>query len=145
MLLADLSVTILTLLQLYWISIGALLAVLLILPLSMISPFPAGISALFSREPRRASLARIYALWNSTSLFNIVSRIALFPQHNSRLCLVPPGGHSFFFSFSFFAFKYAITSFCDCRLWPSFVALSITSHSHSILPTERRCGASKCK
>ncbi|KAI4369970.1 hypothetical protein MLD38_018359 [Melastoma candidum] len=72
MLLADLSVTILTLLQLYWISIGALLAVLLILPLSMLSPFPAGISALFSREPRRASLSRIFALWNSTSLFNII-------------------------------------------------------------------------
>ena len=73
MLLADVSVTILTLLQFYWISIGAFLAVLLILPLSLLSPFPAGLNALFSREPRKASLSRIYALWNATSLSNIVS------------------------------------------------------------------------
>ena len=73
MLLADLSVTLLMLLQFYWISLGAFLAVLLILPLSLLSPFPAGLNALFSKGPRRASLARIYALWNSTSLSNIVS------------------------------------------------------------------------
>ncbi|KAG5228771.1 ATP synthase [Salix suchowensis] len=71
MLLADLSVTLLTLLQFYWISLGAFLAVLLVLPLSLLSPFPAGLNALFSREPRRASLARVYALWNATSLSNI--------------------------------------------------------------------------
>jgi len=73
MLLADLSVTLLTLLQFYWISLGAFLAVLLVLPLSLLSPFPAGLNALFSREPRRASHARVYALWNATSLSNIVS------------------------------------------------------------------------
>ncbi|EOY24117.1 Uncharacterized protein TCM_015803 isoform 1 [Theobroma cacao] len=71
MLLADLSVTLLTLLQFYWISLGVFLAVLLILPLSLLSPFPAGLNALFSKEPRRASLARIYSLWNATSLSNI--------------------------------------------------------------------------
>ncbi|RVX00210.1 hypothetical protein CK203_026665 [Vitis vinifera] len=70
-LLADLSVTLLTLLQFYWISLGAFLAVLLILPLSLLSPFPAGLNALFSQGPRRSSLARIYALWNATSLSNI--------------------------------------------------------------------------
>ncbi|XVF52441.1 hypothetical protein PTKIN_Ptkin05aG0018300 [Pterospermum kingtungense] len=71
MLLADLSVTLLTLLQFYWISLAAFLAVLLILPLSLLSPFPAGLNALFSKEPRRASLARMYSLWNATSLSNI--------------------------------------------------------------------------
>ncbi|PON48406.1 MraZ [Trema orientale] len=71
MLLTDLSVTLLTLLQFYWISLGAFLSILLILPLSLLSPFPAGLNALFSKEPRRASLARVYALWNATSLFNI--------------------------------------------------------------------------
>ncbi|KAG6636083.1 hypothetical protein CIPAW_11G086100 [Carya illinoinensis] len=71
MILADLSVTLLMLLQFYWISLGAFLAVLLILPLSLLSPFPAGLNALFSKEPRRVSLARIYALWNATSLSNI--------------------------------------------------------------------------
>ncbi|XP_034215904.1 uncharacterized protein LOC117627774 isoform X6 [Prunus dulcis] len=72
MLLADLSVTILMLLEFYWISLGAFLAVLLILPLSLLSPFLAGLNALFSKELRRASLARVYALWNATSLSNIV-------------------------------------------------------------------------
>lgn len=73
MLLADLSVTLLILLQFYWISLAAFLCVLLILPLSLLSPFPAGLNALFSKEPRRASLSRVYALWNATSLSNIVS------------------------------------------------------------------------
>lgn len=73
MLLADLSITLLTLLEFYWISLGAFLAVLLVLPLSLLSPFPAGLNALFSKEPRRSSLTRIYALWNATSLSNIVS------------------------------------------------------------------------
>lgn len=75
MLLADLSVTLLMLLQFYWISLAAFLSVLLILPLSLLSPFPAGLNALFSKEPRRASLFRVYALWNATSLFNIVSSV----------------------------------------------------------------------
>lgn len=73
LLLSDLSVTLLILIEFYWISLGAFLAVLLILPLSLLSPFPAGLNAIFSRGHRRASLARIYALWNATSLSNIVS------------------------------------------------------------------------
>lgn len=75
MLLADISVTLLMLLQFYWISLAAFLSVLLILPLSLLSPFPAGLNALFSKEPRRASLSRVYALWNATSLSNIVSYV----------------------------------------------------------------------
>lgn len=73
MLLADLSVTLLLLLLFYWMSLGAFLAVLLVLPLSLLSPFPAGLNALFSKGARRSSLARVYALWNATSLSNIVS------------------------------------------------------------------------
>lgn len=73
LLLGDASVTLLTLLQFYWISLGAFLAILLVLPLSLLSPFPAGLNALFSRGLRRSSLARVYALWNVTSLSNIVS------------------------------------------------------------------------
>lgn len=75
MLLADISVTLLALTQYYWMSLGAFLAVLLISPLSLLSPFPAGFNALFSKGFRRASLARVYALWNVTSLSNIVSII----------------------------------------------------------------------
>ncbi|CAI9095531.1 OLC1v1031512C1 [Oldenlandia corymbosa var. corymbosa] len=71
MLLADLFVTLLILLLFYWMSIGAFLAVLLILPLSLLSPFPAGLNALFSKGARRASLARVYALWSASSLSNI--------------------------------------------------------------------------
>ncbi|KAK4802153.1 hypothetical protein SAY86_000356 [Trapa natans] len=72
MLLADLSVTLLMLLLFYWISLGAFLVILLVLPLSLLSPFPAGLNAIFSKEPRRALLARVYALWNATSLSNII-------------------------------------------------------------------------
>ncbi|KNA21809.1 hypothetical protein SOVF_039820 [Spinacia oleracea] len=69
--LADLSVTCLVLVHFYWISLGNFLAILLILPLSLLSPFPAGLNALFSKGFRRASLARMYALWNATSLSSI--------------------------------------------------------------------------
>lgn len=72
MLLADLSVTLLLLFLFYWMSLGAFLAVLLVLPLSLLSPFPAGLNALFSKGARRSSLARVYALWNATSLSNVV-------------------------------------------------------------------------
>ncbi|XP_042406651.1 uncharacterized protein LOC121996676 [Zingiber officinale] len=72
MLLGDFTVTVLTLVQFYWMSLGAFLAVLLILPLSMLSPFAAGLNALFSRGPKRSSLARVYALWNATSIVNIM-------------------------------------------------------------------------
>ncbi|KAG9452480.1 hypothetical protein H6P81_005384 [Aristolochia fimbriata] len=71
-LLGDLITTLLMLLLFYWISLAAFLVILLILPLSLLSPFPAGLNALFSQAPRRSSLARVYALWNATSLSNIV-------------------------------------------------------------------------
>uniref|UniRef100_A0A7N0V003 DUF8003 domain-containing protein n=1 Tax=Kalanchoe fedtschenkoi TaxID=63787 RepID=A0A7N0V003_KALFE len=73
LLLGDFSLALLTLLQLYSISLADVLLVLFILPLGIILPFPAGINALFSHGPRRsAGLARFYALWNLTSLVNIV-------------------------------------------------------------------------
>ncbi|WCJ42610.1 hypothetical protein M5689_023407 [Euphorbia peplus] len=72
-LLADISLVMLTLLQMYSISLLSFLLVISILPLGLLFPFPAGISALFSHGPRRsAGLARLYALWNITSLINVV-------------------------------------------------------------------------
>ncbi|KAD0215463.1 hypothetical protein E3N88_44626 [Mikania micrantha] len=85
LLLADLSLTLLILVEFYWISLGAFLAVLLILPLSMLSPFPAGLNALFSRGHRRASLTRIYALWNATSVSNIVIQARCLDWHIANL------------------------------------------------------------
>lgn len=81
MLLADLFVTLLMLFLFYWISLGAFLAVLLILPLSLLSPFPAGLNALFTNGPKRASLARVYALWNASSISNIVSYTRHLNEH----------------------------------------------------------------
>ncbi|GLJ46536.1 hypothetical protein SUGI_0980760 [Cryptomeria japonica] len=73
LLLGDFSLVLLTLLQFYSISLPAFLVVLFVLPLALLSPFPAGINALFSHGPRRsAGLARVYALWNITSLSNVV-------------------------------------------------------------------------
>eukprot|EP00252_Welwitschia_mirabilis_P015374 TRINITY_DN3379_c0_g1_i1.p1 TRINITY_DN3379_c0_g1~~TRINITY_DN3379_c0_g1_i1.p1 ORF type:complete len:197 (-),score=28.76 TRINITY_DN3379_c0_g1_i1:309-899(-) len=73
LLLSDFSLMLLTLLQFYSISLGAFLVVLLVLPLALLSPLPAGINALFSHGPRRsAGLARVYALWNVTSISNVV-------------------------------------------------------------------------
>lgn len=64
----------LTLLQLYSISLVDVFLVLFILPFGILLPFPAGINALFSHGPRRSvGLARVYALWNVTSLINVVS------------------------------------------------------------------------
>lgn len=72
LLLGDFSLVLLTLLQLYSISLGDVFLVLVILPLGILLPFPAGINALFSHGPRRsAGLARLYALWNITSLINV--------------------------------------------------------------------------
>ncbi|TVU07382.1 hypothetical protein EJB05_47435, partial [Eragrostis curvula] len=59
----------------YWISVGAFLAVLLIPPLALLSPFLAGLNALFSRGPKRSSVTRIFALWNITSVVNIMVAI----------------------------------------------------------------------
>ncbi|XP_008805792.1 uncharacterized protein LOC103718651 [Phoenix dactylifera] len=73
LLLADFSLVLLTLLQLYSFSMADIFLVLFVLPLGILSPFPAGINALFSHGPRRsAGLARVYALWNITSLINVV-------------------------------------------------------------------------
>lgn len=70
----------LTLLQLYSISLLDVFLAMFILPLSIIFTFPTGVSALFSHGPRRsASRTRVYALWNVTSLVNVVS-IHLFMQ-----------------------------------------------------------------
>ncbi|XP_057985855.1 uncharacterized protein LOC110667066 isoform X2 [Hevea brasiliensis] len=73
LLLGDFSLVLLTLLQLYSISLIDVFLVLFIIPLGILLPFPAGINALFSHGPRRsAGLARIFALWNVTSLINVV-------------------------------------------------------------------------
>ncbi|XP_034218009.1 uncharacterized protein LOC117629574 isoform X3 [Prunus dulcis] len=73
LLLGDFSLVLLTLLQLYSISLADVFLVLFILPLGILLPFPAGINALFSHGPRRsAGLARVHALWNLTSLINVV-------------------------------------------------------------------------
>ncbi|KAK9699806.1 hypothetical protein RND81_08G196700 [Saponaria officinalis] len=73
LLLGDFSLVLLTLLQLYSVSMADVFLVLFILPLGILLPFPAGINALFSHGPRRsAGLARLYALWNITSVVNVV-------------------------------------------------------------------------
>lgn len=78
LLLGDFSLVLLTLLQLYSISLADVFLVLFVLPLGMLLPFPAGINALFSHGQRRsAGLARVYALWNITSLINVVSNLSL--------------------------------------------------------------------
>ncbi|CAI9759633.1 unnamed protein product [Fraxinus pennsylvanica] len=72
LLLGDFSLVLLTLLQLFSLSLADVFLVLFILPLGILLPFPAGINALFSHGPRRsAGLARVYALWNITSFINI--------------------------------------------------------------------------
>ncbi|GFP86871.1 hypothetical protein PHJA_000830900 [Phtheirospermum japonicum] len=59
--------------HLYSISMLHVFLVLFIPPLGILLPFPAGINALFSHGPRRsAGLARVYALWNITSVTNVV-------------------------------------------------------------------------
>lgn len=79
LLLGDFSLVLLTLLQLYSISLADVFLVLFILPLGMLLPFPAGINALFSHGQRRsAGLARVYALWNITSLINVVSTFTFY-------------------------------------------------------------------
>ncbi|CAK9162444.1 unnamed protein product, partial [Ilex paraguariensis] len=73
LLLGDFSLVLLTLLQLYSISLADIFLVLFVLPLGIFLPFPAGINALFSHGPRRsAGLARVYALWNIASMINVV-------------------------------------------------------------------------
>lgn len=90
LLLGDFSLVLLTLLQMFSFSLADVFLVLFILPLGILLPFPAGINALFSQGPRRsAGLARIYALWNITSLVNVVSPSLSLPspEHSSQPCL----------------------------------------------------------
>ncbi|PSS01243.1 hypothetical protein CEY00_Acc22601 [Actinidia chinensis var. chinensis] len=86
LLLGDFSLVLLTLLQLYSVSLASVFLVLFVLPLGILLPFPAGINALFSHGPRRsAGLARVYALWNITSLVNVVfAFICGFIRYNSQ-------------------------------------------------------------
>ncbi|XP_061371138.1 uncharacterized protein LOC133313747 isoform X2 [Gastrolobium bilobum] len=73
LLLGDFILVLLTLLQMYSLSLLYFFLVLFVLPLGVLFPFPSGISALFSQGPRRSAvLARLYALWNLTSLVNVV-------------------------------------------------------------------------
>jgi len=74
LLLVDLSLTLLMLLQFYSISLAAMLVILLVLPFASVFPSAAGLNALFSHGPRRsAALARVYALWNMTSVANLLT------------------------------------------------------------------------
>ncbi|XP_010321128.2 uncharacterized protein [Solanum lycopersicum] len=73
LLLGDFSLVLLTLLQLYSISMLDVFFFLSILPLGILLPFPAGINALFSHGPARSAVpARVYALWNIISTINVV-------------------------------------------------------------------------
>ncbi|KAF7819735.1 putative transmembrane protein [Senna tora] len=73
LLLGDLSLMFLTILQMYSLSLLNFFLVLFVLPFGVLFPFPSGICALFSQGPRRsAGLARLYALWNFSSLVNVV-------------------------------------------------------------------------
>ena len=93
LLLGDVSLVLLTLLQLYSVSLASVFLVLFVLPLGILFPFPAGINALFSHGPRRsAGLARVYALWNITSLVNVVcgSITEIFWSSNFFILFQPP-------------------------------------------------------
>lgn len=103
LLLADFSLVLLTLLQMYSISLINFFLVLFILPLGLLFPFPAGINALFSHGPRRsAGLARVYALWNVTSLINVVRLFKPLFLNNLKLeffffifcCTLPSSTHN---------------------------------------------------
>ncbi|XP_058768163.1 uncharacterized protein LOC131641886 [Vicia villosa] len=73
LLLVDFILVLLTLLQIYLLPLMSFFLVLFVLPLGVLFPFPYGISALFSPGPRRpAGLARLYVVWNLTSVVNVV-------------------------------------------------------------------------
>ncbi|KAJ0864791.1 hypothetical protein HanRHA438_Chr12g0533681 [Helianthus annuus] len=93
LLLGDFIIVLLMLLQLYSNSVLDLYLVLFIPPLGILLPFPAGISALFSHTPKRSSgLARFYALWNITSLVNVVvAFICGYFHYGNQL---PPGDNN---------------------------------------------------
>lgn len=80
-LLVDLTLTLLVLLQFYSVSTEAVLIIVLVLPLASILPSAAGLNALFSSEARKSTgLARVYALWNVTSIVNTVSFMESFQR-----------------------------------------------------------------
>eukprot|EP00897_Mesotaenium_endlicherianum_P005770 jgi/Mesen1/5220/ME000026S04528 len=87
LLLADICLSLLTLLQFYSMSLAAFWTVLFVLPLTPLFSAAAGLNALFSHGPRRAAgLGRVYGLWNVTSLSNaIVALVYGFMYHYSSL------------------------------------------------------------
>ncbi|KAG0603647.1 hypothetical protein M758_10G110100 [Ceratodon purpureus] len=89
LILADLSLTLLMLLQFYSVGIEAVLLIVLFLPLASVLPSAAGLNALFSHGSRRsAGLARVYALWNVTSLVNVLVALVIgFLHYNMGLGL----------------------------------------------------------
>lgn len=73
LLLADMSLSFLTVLQAYSLSHAAFWVVLLVLPGAPLFSSAAGVSALFSHRARKgAGLSRVYGLWNVTSMANAV-------------------------------------------------------------------------
>jgi hypothetical protein len=78
LILADLSLTLLMLLQFYSVGIEAVLVIIFFLPLASVLPSAAGLNALFSHGSRKsAGLARVYALWNVTSLVNVLAALVM--------------------------------------------------------------------
>ncbi|VAH40308.1 unnamed protein product [Triticum turgidum subsp. durum] len=93
-LVGDFTITLLMLVQYYWISVGAFLAVLLIPPLALLSPFLAGLNALFSRGPKRSSVTRIFTLWNTTSVINIIVAIVYGAMYSGLSSLTVSSVHA---------------------------------------------------
>ncbi|GMH23780.1 hypothetical protein Nepgr_025623 [Nepenthes gracilis] len=100
LLLGDFCLVLLTLIQLYSISLLDFFLVLFILPLGIILPFPAGINALFSQgRLKSAGLARIHALWNITSLVNVITAVICeVVYYKAQLNNVPVDSNSWNFS-----------------------------------------------
>jgi hypothetical protein len=115
LLLVDLSLTLLTLLQYYSISTGAILIVVLVLPLISLLPSAAGLNALFSHGPRRsASLARVYALWNTTAIVNMLVAVVL-GFFYYELVLGPANDPLHHYGIS--SYKYFLPTFFYLMLW----------------------------
>jgi hypothetical protein len=78
LILVDLSLTLLMLLQFYSVGIEAVLLIVFVLPLASVLPSAAGLNTLFSHGSRKsAGLARVYALWNVTSLVNVMVALVI--------------------------------------------------------------------
>ncbi|KAL7611693.1 hypothetical protein Lser_V15G05362 [Lactuca serriola] len=102
LLLVDFILVLLMLLHLYSNSMVDLFLVLSLLPLGILLPLLAGISALFSHTPKRSSgIACFYALWNITSLVNVVvAFICGYFHYNNQLPLNENHLNSFSWSLS---------------------------------------------